>query len=69
MDNVGIHEWGISLRDGSVCGYQIEWPQIDTKLKLLGWIRHVSEKSWATASMVSEMIDAVCTHWIWSVGI
>lgn len=50
---------------GGVSTYDIEWRRIDSPEKLLQWILHLSEKTWFTTSMCSDLIHAVAEHFGW----
>jgi hypothetical protein len=38
--------------------YFIGWQRIDTPMKLIHWVRHLSEKSWVDGQVIEELIDA-----------
>lgn len=37
-------------------GYDIEWSRCNTPQKLIGWIRHLSEKNWFTHDVCNDFI-------------
>jgi hypothetical protein len=37
--------------------YAIELTRCNTALKILGWVRHLSDKSWATSKVLRDFID------------
>lgn len=47
--------------------YCVEWYRLDTPLKLMRWIRHLSGKRWFTPEMCADLIDATAAHFGWEV--
>ena len=48
-------------------GYHIEWVRLDTKEKLLGWVYHLTEKSWMDTTKLRHFIQFVHTHFGWEI--
>ena len=48
-------------------GYPIEWVRLDTKEKLLGWVYHLTEKSWMDTTKLRHFIQFVHTHFGWEI--
>jgi hypothetical protein len=46
--------------------YEFTTERIDTPLKLLGWVHHLSMKCWFDGATCRELIDDVCDHFGWN---
>lgn len=47
--------------------YQFALDRIDTPLKLLGWVHHLTEKVWMESLDLRELIEAVADHFGWNI--
>ena len=47
--------------------YEFEVDRCNTPLKLLGWVYHLSEKTWATKDVLSMFILVVSEHFGWEI--
>jgi hypothetical protein len=45
--------------------YDIRLTRIATPLQLLGWVHHLSSKTWFDSDVAGDLIDVVCRHWGW----
>lgn len=43
--------------DNTLANYNIELNRCDTPAKLLGWIQHLTEKSWLTMGMLDRFVS------------
>ena len=48
-----------------VLPYEFALDRIDSPIKLLGWIRHLNEKTWFTGPCANRLIDAIYKHHGW----
>ena len=49
-----------STPENELAEYNIALNRCDTPAKLLGWIRHLSEKTWLTMDMLDRFIAVAC---------
>jgi hypothetical protein len=45
--------------------YDIRIDRIDTPLKLLNWVEHLSHKTWMDGPSMAEFVQKVCRHFGW----
>jgi len=67
----GVRNIKVNLRAGVLdlgfdeTHYAIPLDRIAAPLQLLGWILHLSEKSWINAPRIAAVIQATCAHYGW----
>ena len=49
-----------------VKSYEIESERISSEMELVGWILHLSEKSWCNAKMIHSLIETVSKEKGWN---
>lgn len=47
--------------------YNIDLARIDSPLKLVGWLHHLSEKVWFDQTYCRQLIQVVCYHFGWDI--
>lgn len=47
--------------------YNIDLARIDSPLKLVGWLHHLSEKVWFDQTYCRQLIQVVCCHFGWDI--
>lgn len=67
MRQVAPHEWGVRIVAGGF-DYDIEWHRIDSHQKLVGWILHLTEKTWWKKEHSVGLILVTQDHFGWPAG-
>lgn len=52
----------ITIKTPSGWDYEIELSRICGERAILGWLRHLSEKTWFTSKHACDFIDAACRY-------
>ncbi len=47
--------------------YHIAWDRIDTEMKLLVWVLHLSEKTWMKREDLDSLVHIVCKRFGWNI--
>jgi hypothetical protein len=42
--------------------YAVELARLNTKAKILHWVRHLAGKNWATLEILMRFVDLACKH-------
>lgn len=48
--------------------YDIALDRIKNQQELLGWVYHLSEKTWMNGERICDFIDAIITHKRWAIS-
>lgn len=49
--------------------YHFALNRIDTRMKLLHWVRHLTGKVWFDQGVTCELIEKVCNHFGWDLNV
>lgn len=52
---------------GGCNAYAIAWEELNKPMKVLKWMRHLTNKVWFTVEMSAAFMDVVSDHFGWSV--